>query len=99
MPLLTVARYKELAGIEGSEQDPLIARACSQVEKDYLAIRGKAWDRDQAGDPVYPESAEITAFEMALFRMSGHVPEDLGQILFGYPRMIVGSIERYMRAW
>ncbi|GEM_PF-6892057 len=101
MPLLSLTRFKEIAGIpvEETTQDPLIEYAVTATESDYLKIRGRAWDQDASGNPVYPDTAEKTAFEMAQFIVSGLVAKPEDQPVLGYPRSIAGRIDRYLSGW
>nr|DAH13426.1 MAG TPA: PORTAL PROTEIN, 15 PROTEIN, HEAD PROTEIN, VIRAL INFECTION, TAILED.2A [Bacteriophage sp.] len=109
--IITLERYKELAGIETSGLDARISALIPVVEDDFLSIRGKAFDTAEDGTTVYPEGSTMVACEMIGFRLLtlkgsvGVVSETIGDysvgfsndMLLGYPRSIVQKIRRYAR--
>lgn len=109
--IITLERYKELAGIETSGLDARIRALIPVVEDDFLSIRGKAFDTAEDGTTVYPEGSTMVACEMIGFRLLtlkgsvGVVSEAIGDysvgfssdMLLGYPRSVVQKIRRYAR--
>ena len=79
-----------------------------RAEQDYLRIRNRAFEVDDAGQTVYPDGSDIVAAEMACFLMGIYDGrgEDSGSIgdrsstyekkLHGYLYSIVGQIERFI---
>lgn len=111
--IITLERYKALAGIAPEETscDEQIATLIAAVEDDYLAIRGKPFDRGADGGPVYPPGSELTAAEMLSWQLAtlrggvGTESERIGDysvsrtqdLVRGYPAAIVRKIRRYAR--
>jgi hypothetical protein len=92
--------------------DAIISLMIKRAEDDYLSIRGIDFITDEDGDIVYPEAADIVGGEMVCYLLKlgdyygrGKASESQGNRqagydskLHGYPRSIVGTIDRYMRA-
>ena len=109
--IITLERYKELAGIETSGLDARIRALIPVVEDDFLSIRGKAFDTAEDSTTVYPEGSTMVACEMIGFRLLtlkgsvGVASESIGDysvgfssdMLLGYPRSTVQKIRRYAR--
>ena len=78
MPIITLEKYKQLAGIPQEEtgEDERIKAYIDIIEGDYLNIRNKPFDtvlNEETGeqDIIYPNGAEFTAFEMLQYKMQG----------------------------
>ena len=92
--------------------DLLISLAITRAEVDYLRIRNRSFDLDEAEEIVYPDGSDFTAAEMVCSILSlgdydgrGKSGEGLAgrsatyeQKLSGYPVSIVGSIRRFVGA-
>lgn len=111
--ILTLEEYKSLTGLKDTSKDERIEALIPLVEDDYLAIRGKEWDRTDDGSIAYPTGSKLTAAEMVTYRLStlpgtvGYASESIGDysmgldthdLLHGYPRHIITKIRRYGRA-
>jgi len=78
MPIITLERYKILAGIpqEETSEDEKIKVYIDIIESDYLNIRNKPFYtvlNTETGeqDIIYPNGAEFTAFEMLQYKLDG----------------------------
>lgn len=112
MSIITLDRFKALAGIAGDAQDLQIEALIPSVESDYLHIRNHPWDEDADGNVVYPVNAEMVAAEMVSYKLItlggtvGATWEAIGNysisltadLMYGYPKSIVTKIRRYGRA-
>lgn len=94
-----------------TRDDARISIAITKAEKDYLAIRGIAFELSEDTVPVdvYPDGSDYTAAEMVcylcgygVYQGRGEKSESLGDRsathddkIHGYPRSIVGTIKRY----
>lgn len=111
--IITIDEYKAMAGLKDSSADSQIEALIPLVEDDYLAIRGRPWDRSEDGSIAYPAGSRLTAAEMLSYRLAtlrgavGYSAESIGDysmgldthdMLHGYPRHIVTKIRRYGRA-
>jgi hypothetical protein len=112
MAIITLERFKALAGITGNGQDMQIEALIPCVESDYLHIRNRDWETDKDGNIVYPVNSEMVAAEMVSYKLLtlggtvGATWEAVGNysvsltadLMYGYPRSIVTKIRRYGRA-
>lgn len=112
MAIITLERFKALAGITGNGQDVQIEALIPCVESDYLHIRNRDWDVDKNGDVVYPVNSEMVAAEMVSYKLLtlggtvGATGETVGNysvsltadLIHGYPKSTVTKIRRYGRA-
>ena len=57
--IITIDEYKAMAGLKDSSADSQIEALIPLVEDDYLAIRGKPWDRSEDGSIAYPAGCKI----------------------------------------
>lgn len=78
MPIITLEKYKLLAGIpqEETADDEKIKVYIDIIESDYLNIRNKPFDtvlNEETGqeDIIYPNGSEFTAFEMLQYKLDG----------------------------
>ena len=113
---LTYGNTWMLSEIDGSEytwtldnrEDARINLAIERVEQDYLRMRGKPFDKDDAGDIVYPPGAAGVAAEMALYVLGitqgrGAASEGVAdnsksyeKKYAGYPVSLVAQVERFV---
>lgn len=111
--MITLDEYRAIAGLKDTSKDLQIEALIPLVEDDYLAIRGKDWDRAEDGSIIYPSGSKLTAAEMISYRLEtlqgnvGYSSESIGDysmtldthdMLHGYPRHIITKIRRYGRA-
>lgn len=106
MAIIALIEVKTLLNLTDNSKDALISLLIPEVEADYLRIRGAAFDTDDEGATVYPDSSKLTAA-----RMIGHIltnnygtsSESIGNYSYsleetnkGYPKSITGSIKRVL---
>ncbi len=111
--IITLDEYKAITGLKDTSKDGRIEALIPLVEDDYLAIRGKEWDRTEDSSISYPAGSKLTAAEMITYRLStlpgavGYASESIGDysmgldthdLLHGYPRHIITKIRRFGRA-
>lgn len=111
--IITLEEYKKLSGAKNTLKDEQIEALIPLIEEDYLAIRGKDWERTDDGAISYPAGSKLTAAEMITYRLSslpgsvGYASESIGDysmnydthdLLHGYPRHIITKIRRFGRA-
>lgn len=111
MAIITLERAKLFNQITTSTKDALIDALIPQVEGDFLLIRNKAFDEDSNDEVEYPEGSELIAAQMIGYLLSaagrsGLSSERIGDyaytaqtgadMVMGYPKAIVGRIERYI---
>ena len=111
--IITLDEYKAITGLKDTSKDNQIEALIPLVEDDYLAVRGKEWDKSSDGSIIYPAGSKLTAAEMVTYRLStlpgtvGYASESIGDysmgldthdMLHGYPRHIITKIRRFGRA-
>ena len=111
---LTYEKTGETTWTPDTSSDLLIELSIQRAERDYLAIRGKAFDIDEDENAIYPDGADFTAAEMVCYILDLGDYEGRGKQsesvagrnvameakLHGYPWAIAGGIERYSNgAW
>ncbi len=111
--IITLDEYKAITGLKDTSKDSQIEALIPLVEDDYLAVRGKEWDKGSDGCIIYPAGSKLTAAEMVTYRLStipgavGYASESIGDysmgldthdMLHGYPRHIITKIRRFGRA-
>ena len=112
MAIITLAKAKTYLGITTTASDALITLLIPQIEGDFLIIRNAPFDEDSNDDIVYPDNAELVAAQMIGYRIStlqntsglksekigsyAYTNADSADLIKGYPKSIVASIERYM---
>lgn len=111
--IITLHEYKAITGLKDTSKDSQIEALIPLVEDDYLAVRGKEWDKGSDGSIIYPAGSKLTAAEMVTYRLStipgavGYASESIGDysmgldthdMLHGYPRHIITKIRRFGRA-
>ena len=66
--MITLDEYRAITGLKDTSKDLQIEALIPLVEDDYLAIRGKDWDRAEDGSIIYPAGSKLTAAEMITYR-------------------------------
>lgn len=69
MAITTLSNIKSILQISDLSKDAIIALLIPQIEGQYLKIRNKDFDVDDAGNIVYPPGAELTAIQMIGYTM------------------------------
>ena len=89
-------------------EDKRIEIFINRAERDYLSIRGRAFDTDDDGNIIYPDGADIVGAEMVCYLLGayegrGKNSDGIGgrsnsyeKKIAGYPVSIVGQIDRYV---
>lgn len=108
--IISPEEYKAMTG--STIPDEQLMALIDAVEKDYLRIRRKPFDKSMTGETIYPEGSKTTAAAMISYLSTilpgavGLTSESIGDysssfqtsdMLHGYPRHIVTAIRRYGR--
>lgn len=89
-------------------EDKRIDIFINRAERDYLSIRGRAFETDDDGKTIYPDGADIVGAEMVCYLLGayegrGKNSDGIGgrsnsyeKKIAGYPVSIVGQIDKYV---
>lgn len=112
MSIVSSSEVKTILGISVSDisLDGFIDMLLPEVEADFLLIRGTPFEKDSDENNVYPSGSKLIAAQMIGWHLEnrksigidsksldGFSETKTKDLLNGYPKSVVGRIERFGR--